>query len=61
MEYQDRVEPCKHTGYLVFGCFMAAACIVMMTHIFNHIALIVDDKTSAPFLNAMLEKCHNDK
>jgi hypothetical protein len=35
---------------------MAVMSIIMMVHIFNHIALIVDGKTVRPFLNAMLEQ-----
>lgn len=53
--YSERVEPCKYIGYLVFGIIMACMSIVMMVHIFNHIALIVDNKTVDPFLNKMLE------
>ena len=38
---------------LIFGCFMAVMSIIMMVHIFNHIALIVDGKTVRPFMPAL--------
>ena len=55
MEYSERVEPGKYGFYLVFGCFMAVMSIVMMTHIFDHIALIINGKTINPFLDAFLD------
>ncbi len=54
MAYSERVEPGKYAVYLVFGCFMAVMSIVMITHIFDHIALIINNKTINPFLDTVL-------
>lgn len=59
--YNERVEPCKYTGYLIFGIFMAIMSILMMVHIFNHIALIVNNKTVNPFLDKMLQDIQASK
>jgi hypothetical protein len=48
------VEPCEYYGYLAFGILMAIMSILMMTHIFRHIVLIVDGKTMGPFLETPL-------
>ena len=50
------MEPCKYTMKLLFGCMMAAASIVFITHMFRYMSLNVDGKTIGPFLNAMFIK-----
>lgn len=54
MEYGERVEPCEYNFYLAFGIFMGLMSILMMIHIFRHIALVVDEKTMGPFLETPL-------
>lgn len=51
MDYQDRVEPCKYTGYLIFGLVMLAMNFLMITHIFDYVALEQNGKSIRPFLN----------
>ena len=61
MEYEDRVEPCKYTFYLVLGCFNAVMSIVFMMHIYKHILMKVEGKTSDPFLdNWMVDMLESD-
>lgn len=62
MEYKERVEPCKYIGYLMFGLIMLAMNLVMITHIFNYVALEQNGKRQiTPFLNQMLEKCQSSQ
>lgn len=57
MEYKNRVEPCKYVGYLLFGLVMLGMNFVMITHIFDYVALEQNGKRQlTPFLNQMLEK-----
>jgi hypothetical protein len=52
MEYKDRVEPCKYVGYLLFGLVMLGMNFVMITHIFDYVALEQNGKRQlTPFLN----------
>ena len=60
MEYKDRVEPCQYTFYLLFGLFMLGMCIVVMTHIFDYVALTVNGLPIAPFLNQWLERIQSN-
>lgn len=56
MAYQDRVEPCKYTGYLIFGLVMLAMNFLMITHIFSYVSLSQNEKPIRPLLDQMLEK-----
>ena len=51
MEYEDSVEPCKYTFYLALGCFNAVMSILFMIHVYKHILMKVEGKTSDPFLD----------
>jgi hypothetical protein len=39
MEYNERVEPCQYTFYLMFGLVMLAMNFLLITHIFEYVAL----------------------